>query len=120
MPIINGLSDLLHPCQVLGDLLTLHDAGLDIRNMKAAWVGDGSNVANSWITAAELLGFELTLACPEGYDPRVNSRSPRVRVDARPHSRRCATQMWSQRMFGLLWGRKIKFWRDSRYSRTIR
>jgi ornithine carbamoyltransferase len=80
IPIINGLSDLLHPCQVLGDLLTLHDAGLDIRNMKAAWVGDGNNVANSWITAAELLGFELTLACPEGYDPQVNSHSPRVRV----------------------------------------
>ena len=60
VPIINGLSDLLHPCQVLGDLLTLQDAGLDIRNMKAAWVGDGNNVANSWITAAELLGFELT------------------------------------------------------------
>lgn len=80
VPIINGLSDLLHPCQVLGDLLTLQDAGLDIRNMKAAWVGDGNNVANSWITAAQLLGFELTLACPEGYDPQVNSSSARVRV----------------------------------------
>jgi ornithine carbamoyltransferase len=80
IPIINGLSDLLHPCQVLGDLLTLQDAGLDIRNMKAAWVGDGNNVANSWITAAELLGFELRLACPEGYDPQVNSSSPLVRV----------------------------------------
>jgi ornithine carbamoyltransferase len=80
IPIINGLSDLLHPCQVLGDLLTLQDAGLDIRNMKAAWVGDGNNVANSWITAAELLGFELTLACPEGYDPQVHSNSKRVRV----------------------------------------
>jgi ornithine carbamoyltransferase len=80
IPIINGLSDLLHPCQVLGDLLTLEDAGLDISNMKAAWVGDGNNVANSWITAAELLGFKLTLACPEGYDPQVNSRSQLVRV----------------------------------------
>ncbi len=80
VPIINGLSDLLHPCQVLGDLLTLQDAGLDVKNMKASWVGDGNNVANSWITAAELLGFELTLACPEGYDPQINSNSPRVRV----------------------------------------
>ena len=47
VPIINGLSDLLHPCQVLGDLLTLQEAGLDIRNMKASWIGDGNNVANS-------------------------------------------------------------------------
>jgi ornithine carbamoyltransferase len=80
IPVINGLSDLLHPCQVLGDLLTLQDAGLDLRKMKASWVGDGNNVANSWITAAELLGFELTLACPEGYDPIVNSGSGHVRV----------------------------------------
>ncbi len=80
IPIINGLSDLLHPCQVLGDLLTLQDAGLDVKKMKASWIGDGNNVANSWITAAELLGFELTLACPEGYDPKVKSRSPRVRL----------------------------------------
>jgi ornithine carbamoyltransferase len=80
IPIINGLSDLLHPCQVLGDLLTLQDAGLDVRKMKASWVGDGNNVANSWITAADLLGFQLTLACPEGYDPQVNSSSGHVRV----------------------------------------
>jgi ornithine carbamoyltransferase len=80
VPIINGLSDLLHPCQVLGDLLTLRDVGLDVSKMKASWVGDGNNVANSWITAAELLGFELTLACPEGYDPRVNSHSGNVHV----------------------------------------
>jgi len=84
IPIINGLSDLLHPCQVLGDLLTLQDAGLDVRKMKASWVGDGNNVANSWITAAELLGFELTLACPEGYDPQVKSSSGRVRVVREP------------------------------------
>ncbi len=80
VPIINGLSDLLHPCQVLGDLLTLQEAGIDINNMKASWVGDGNNVANSWINAAELLGFELALACPEGYDPEVKSKSGRVRV----------------------------------------
>ncbi len=80
VPIINGLSDLLHPCQVLGDLLTLQEAGLDIRNMKASWIGDGNNVANSWITAADLIGFELNLACPEGYEPRVASHSSHVRV----------------------------------------
>jgi ornithine carbamoyltransferase len=84
VPIINALSDLLHPCQVLGDLLTLQDAGLDVEKMKAAWIGDGNNVANSWITAAEALGFQLTLACPEGYDPSIRSNSACVRVTRDP------------------------------------
>jgi ornithine carbamoyltransferase len=69
VPVINGLTDLLHPCQVLADLLTVrqHLGGWDGR--RVAWVGDGNNMANSWINAAYRLGFELTLACPEGYDP---------------------------------------------------
>ena len=71
VPIINGLSDLLHPCQILGDLMTAREAGLDIMTMKAAWVGDGNNVANSWINAARKLGFTLKLACPKGYDPQM-------------------------------------------------
>jgi ornithine carbamoyltransferase len=69
VPVINGLTDLLHPCQVLADLLTVrqHLGTLDGRHV--AWVGDGNNMANSWIEAAYRLGFDLTLACPEGYDP---------------------------------------------------
>jgi ornithine carbamoyltransferase len=80
VPIINGLSDFCHPCQVLGDLLTLQERGIDLGSMKAAWVGDGNNVANSWIDAANILGFELTLACPDGYHPNVNGTSPKVRI----------------------------------------
>ncbi|MEJ7812118.1 MAG: ornithine carbamoyltransferase [Gemmatimonadaceae bacterium] len=69
VPVINGLTDLLHPCQILADLLTVrqHLGGWDGR--KVAWVGDGNNMANSWLNAAYRLGFELALACPEGYDP---------------------------------------------------
>ena len=69
VPVINGLTDLLHPCQVLADLLTVrqHLGGWDGR--RVAWIGDGNNMANSWINAAYRLGFELRLACPEGYDP---------------------------------------------------
>ena len=69
VPVINGLTDLLHPCQILADLLTIrqHLGGLDGR--KIAWIGDGNNMANSWINAAYRLGFDLTLACPEGYEP---------------------------------------------------
>jgi len=69
VPVINGLTDLLHPCQILADLLTIrqHLGGIDGR--KVAWIGDGNNMANSWLNAAYVLGFDLTLACPEGYDP---------------------------------------------------
>ncbi len=83
-PIINGLSDFLHPCQVLGDLMTLKEKGVDITSMRAAWIGDGNNVANSWITAAEILGFQLTLACPEGYDPGVEYDPTFVKVTRDP------------------------------------
>jgi len=69
VPVINGLTDLLHPCQVMADLLTVrqHLGGWD--GKRIAWVGDGNNMANSWINAAYRLGFDLALACPEGYDP---------------------------------------------------
>jgi len=69
VPVINGLTDLLHPCQILADVLTIrqHLGGID--GKKVAWIGDGNNMANSWINAAYRLGFDLTLACPEGYDP---------------------------------------------------
>jgi len=69
VPVINGLTDWLHPCQVLADLLTVrqHLGGWD--GKRVAWIGDGNNMANSWINAAYRLGFELVLACPEGYDP---------------------------------------------------
>jgi len=69
VPVINGLTDLLHPCQVLADILTIRQRFGTYEGRKVAWIGDGNNMANSWINAAHRLGFELTLACPEGYDP---------------------------------------------------
>jgi ornithine carbamoyltransferase len=69
VPVINGLSDLLHPCQVLGDLLTVYEAFGSWDSKVVAWIGDGNNVANSWLHAAGLLGLEMRLACPEGYEP---------------------------------------------------
>ena len=69
VPVINGLTDLLHPCQVLADVLTMRQQAGTYEGKKVAWIGDGNNMANSWINAAYRLGFELTLACPEGYDP---------------------------------------------------
>lgn len=69
IPVINGLSDLYHPCQILADLLTIIEAKGGIEGLKIAYVGDGNNIANSWIEAALLLGFSLTVATPKGYEP---------------------------------------------------
>jgi ornithine carbamoyltransferase len=69
IPVINGLTDLLHPCQVLADLLTICESLGGWNGKIVAWVGDGNNMANSWINAAGSLGFELRLASPEGYQP---------------------------------------------------
>ena len=77
IPVINGLTDLLHPCQVLADLQTVaqrfnaagQDIGQALRGVRYAWIGDGNNMANSWIEAAGILGLDLALGCPSGYAP---------------------------------------------------
>ena len=69
VPVINGLTDFLHPCQILADILTIRQHLGSHEQQVVAWVGDGNNMANSWIHAAYRLGFELRLACPEGYEP---------------------------------------------------
>ena len=69
IPVINALTDAYHPCQVLSDLLTVIEHKGSYQDLKIAWVGDGNNMAQSWINAAGALGFELHLACPEGYFP---------------------------------------------------
>jgi ornithine carbamoyltransferase len=77
VPVINGLTDRFHPCQLLADLLTVREcfadsllaSGGDWSGLSVAWVGDGNNMAHSWVNAAMILGFELRLAVPEGYDP---------------------------------------------------
>ncbi|MEJ1335607.1 MAG: ornithine carbamoyltransferase, partial [Candidatus Sedimenticola sp. (ex Thyasira tokunagai)] len=72
VPVINGLTDLLHPCQLLADMQTYFEHRGDIAGKKVVWVGDGNNMSHSYINAARLLGFSLTIACPEGYDPDAN------------------------------------------------
>ena len=69
IPVVNGLTDLSHPCQVLADLFTVRESLGGWEGKRIAWIGDGNNMANSWLEAAEVLGFELRLACPEGYEP---------------------------------------------------
>ena len=69
IPVINALTDLFHPCQVLSDIMTVIEYKGDYKDVKIAWVGDGNNVAHSWINAAAVLGLDLVLACPDGYSP---------------------------------------------------
>jgi ornithine carbamoyltransferase len=69
IPVINALTDLYHPCQVLSDLMTIKDRKGRLTDLKIAWIGDGNNVAHSWIHAASVIGFELVLACPSRYHP---------------------------------------------------
>ncbi|MDR1684997.1 MAG: ornithine carbamoyltransferase [Desulfovibrio sp.] len=69
LPVINALTDQGHPCQVLSDVFTMYERRPDLGNVKVAWVGDGNNMANSFIEAALVFGFSLTLACPQGYGP---------------------------------------------------
>lgn len=68
-PVINGLTDLFHPCQIMADLLTVIEYKGGYEGLKYAWIGDGNNMANTWIEAAAIFGLDLALACPVGYDP---------------------------------------------------
>ncbi|MES9924994.1 MAG: ornithine carbamoyltransferase [Candidatus Thiodiazotropha endolucinida] len=69
VPVINALTDLLHPCQLLADMQTYFEHRGDIRNKRVAWIGDGNNMCHSYINAARRFDFHLNIACPEGYDP---------------------------------------------------
>jgi ornithine carbamoyltransferase len=90
IPVINGLTDWLHPCQILADLLTMRECGIDFDKAVVAFVGDGNNVANSWIEAAALYGMTVRIACPEGYDPdlnlmaKVSAKGGRVEIHRSP------------------------------------
>ena len=88
VPVINGLSDLHHPCQVLSDCFTLRERRGKLEGLRVAFVGDGNNMVHSWMDAAALFGFEFVLACPSGFEPHptiVAEAGPRVSVthDAR-------------------------------------
>ena len=71
VPVINALSDFEHPCQALADFFTLWERGLDFRNIKLAWIGDGNNVCHSVILLGAMLGARIAVACPPGYEPDV-------------------------------------------------
>jgi len=69
IPVINGLTDLLHPCQILADAFTIIEKKGDIEGLRIAFIGDGNNVANSWINLASKFKFDFVIGCPKGYEP---------------------------------------------------
>ncbi len=69
VPVINALTDLSHPCQLLADMQTYFERRGDIKGARVAWIGDGNNMCHSYMEAAQQFGFHLAIACPEGYDP---------------------------------------------------
>lgn len=71
IPVINGLTDRYHPCQVMSDLMTAREEYGTLEDLVVTWIGDGNNMANSWLNAAAAFGFELRLASPEGYEPNA-------------------------------------------------
>jgi ornithine carbamoyltransferase len=83
IPVINGLSDLEHPCQAVADFFTLWERGVDLTSMRLAWIGDGNNVCHSLMLLGGLFGSRLTIACPQGHDPdpRVERRSRELGAD---------------------------------------
>ena len=87
VPVINGLTDDYHPCQLLADLQAYYEHRGDIEGRSVAWIGDGNNVCNTFIEAAAMLNFELRVACPRGLEPMdslLKANADRVRVSQDP------------------------------------
>jgi ornithine carbamoyltransferase len=103
VPVINGLTDLEHPCQLLADLQTWFERHDSIQGATVTWVGDGNNMCHSWIHAAQLLDFKLNITCPEGYDPDkdimhaagAHAEVIRDPVAACTHSNLLVTDVWA-------------------------
>jgi len=88
IPVINGLTDAVHPCQVLSDLLTILEKKGRLAGIRVAYVGDGNNVANSWLLGAAIMGMDLTIACPEAYEP-----NPKILQAARQRARKSGARL---------------------------
>ena len=89
IPVINGLSDSFHPCQILADFMTIKEKKRKLKGLKIAWVGDGNNVCNSMIYGAALSGIEMSIATPKGFEPdktvvKESKNSTKIELTADP------------------------------------
>jgi ornithine carbamoyltransferase len=95
VPVVNGLSDFEHPCQALADYFTLWERGVDLASMRLAWIGDGNNVCHSVILAGAMLGTQMVVACPPGYEPNpgvvATVRKLGGRLEVTPDPKEAAT-----------------------------
>jgi ornithine carbamoyltransferase len=97
VPVINGLTDASHPCQIMADLLALVERGIALEGMEMAWLGDGNNVLHSLIEAAGLLGFAIRVGGPAGYEPDAGfvERARALRAhQLHPRCKRRAARRW--------------------------
>ncbi|GAB6113346.1 ornithine carbamoyltransferase [Desulfomicrobium escambiense] len=83
IPVVNALTDLYHPCQVMSDMLTIFERTTNFKDLVVSWIGDGNNMAHSWINASIYFGFQLNLACPEGYMPRTEILERALKMGAK-------------------------------------
>ncbi len=83
VPVVNALTDLYHPCQVMSDMLTISERTSDFKDLVVSWIGDGNNMAHSWINASVYFGFQLNLACPEGYMPKTSVLERALKMGAK-------------------------------------
>ncbi len=83
IPVVNALTDRYHPCQVMSDMLTIYERTTNLRDLVVSWIGDGNNMAHSWINACIYFGFQLNLACPEGYMPRTEILERALKMGAK-------------------------------------
>ena len=83
IPVVNALTDQGHPCQIMADLLTIYERTPDFSKLRIAWIGDGNNMADSWIEAASVFPFELTIASPAGYEPSRSLIDEAIKAGAR-------------------------------------
>jgi ornithine carbamoyltransferase len=90
VPVINGLTNEYHPCQILADIFTYIEHRGSIKGKVVAWVGDGNNMANTWLQAAELLGFTVHVSTPSGYEV-----DQAVAGIAAPTATRCSRTRWT-------------------------
>lgn len=84
VPVVNALSDWEHPLQILADLQTMHQRFGKLEGLRLSWIGDGNNVCNSLILASALLGMEITVASPKGYQPKAQILEQAMRLEGRP------------------------------------
>jgi len=83
IPVVNALTDLYHPCQVMSDMLTIYERTTNLKDLVVSWVGDGNNMAHSWINASAYFGFTLNLACPEAYMPNTDVLERALKMGAK-------------------------------------